>query len=94
MRSTFWNRIEIEYYDDDDNCIERQNFTNVTEIVPFFLDCTRGAPFSFAFAGDTEEDTDYDIRPTLLDLINCSKQWEEVEIQLLSTELVRVVFRS
>ena len=91
MRSTFWNRIEIEWYDDSGVGLKQQDAANVTEIVPFFLDCTRGAPFSVAFCtrgGYTEEDTDYDILPTLVDLINCSEQWEEVSIKLLSTHLV------
>ena len=91
MRSTFWKRIEIEWCHDNGDSLDEQGMANVAEIVPFFLDCTRGAPFSFTFCAEgcyAEEDIDYDIRPTLVDLINCSEQWEEVSIQLLTTEIV------
>ena len=87
MRSTFWNRIGIEWYD---GRLKQQDTANVTEIVHVFPDCTRGAPFSYAFCMEgycTGDDTDYD---TLADLINCSEQWEEWEeasTNLLSTEL-------
>jgi hypothetical protein len=91
MQSTFWNKIEIEWYDNSGVGLKEQDAANVTEIVHFFLDCTHGAPFSFAFCMRgcyAEEDIDYNILPTLVDLINCSEQWEEVSIKLLSTDLV------
>ena len=84
MRSTFWNRIGIEWYD---GRLKQQDTANVTEIVHVFPDCTRGALFSYAFCMEgycTGDDTDYD---TLVDLINCSEQWEVASINLLSTEL-------
>lgn len=58
------------------------------EIVAFFLDRTRGVPFSFAFCkkrGYPEKD--YYIRPILKDLLVHSEQWDEVSIELLSTDL-------
>jgi hypothetical protein len=91
MRSTFWNRIEIEWRDDDDIFLELQVANNVTEIVHFFLDCTRGAPFSFKLCPTgccPEGETHYNNRLTLVALINCSEQWEDVFIQLYTTELV------
>ena len=91
MRSTFWNQIEIEWHDDSDICLEQQDANNVTEIVHFFLDCTGGVPFSFQLCPTgcrPEEETHYNSHPTLVALINCSEQWENVYIQLYTTELV------
>jgi hypothetical protein len=88
MRSTFWHRIEIErlmYYFDRGR---GGSAMHMKEIVAFFLDCTRGAPFSFAFCkkrGYPEKD--YYIRPILKDLLVHSEQWDKVSIELLSTDL-------
>ena len=53
MRSTFWNRIRIEWYD---GRLKQQDTANVTEILHVFSDCTRGAPFSFAFCSEQWEE--------------------------------------
>ena len=91
MRSTFWNSIEIEWHDEFDICLKQQDADNVTEIVHFFLDCTGGVPFSFQLCTTgchPENETHYNSHPTLVALINCSEQWQNVYIQLYTTELV------
>ena len=89
MRSTFWNRIEIEWHDDYGPLMPEQ-FATVQEIVAFFLDCARGAPFSLAFGVESKGECDIDsdnIRPTFMELLNHSEQWEELSIHLSPTEL-------
>ena len=86
MKSTFWDRIEIKMSQDDD----LQQPDHLDEIVPFFLECTRGGPFSFTLCineGYPEAES-YDIRPVLVDLINHSAHWEEASIHLSSIDLV------
>ena len=50
------------------------------EILSFFLDCTRGAPFSFTFGDFTKNF--HGVRSMLMHLIEYSAQWEEVSVQL------------
>ena len=85
MRSTFWNRIEIEWY--NYGPLEPEQFTKrIEEIVAFFLDRTCGAPFSFKFC--MKRRYTCDVRPILMRLIVHSEQWEEVSIYLHPYELV------
>jgi hypothetical protein len=89
MRSTFWNRIEIELWHDN---YSGQEESPKSEIVAFFLDCTRGAPFSFSFQsvrrdGCLKQDP-YNIPlAILMHLLVHSDQWNEVSFQLLSSEV-------
>ena len=59
-------------------------------MVAFFLDCTRGAPFSFSFGVESKGDYFIDsnnIRPTLVELLKHSEQWEGLSIHLSPAEL-------
>ncbi|KAF8347423.1 hypothetical protein F5887DRAFT_955754 [Amanita rubescens] len=74
MRSTFWSNVEIEMRIGD----SWGSFDRMYEIVNFFFDCTRGAPFSFTFSMDILGD----VRSMLRHFIEHSAQWEEVSVQL------------
>ena len=92
MRSTFWRKIEID---------RRYNPflgltpspKRITTIVTFFLNRTQGAPFSFSFfhPHGYEEYEKKHMRGILKDLLDCSRQWEEVSIpvQLEDLNLLR-----
>jgi hypothetical protein len=86
---TFWNRIEIELWHDD---YSGQEESPESEIVAFFLDCTRGAPFSFSIRSVKRDsrlkEHPYNIPLAILAcLIVHSNQWKEVSFQLLSSEV-------
>jgi hypothetical protein len=89
MRSTFWNRIDIELWHDDYSGEEE---SRESEIVAFFLDRTRGAPFSFSFGTIRRnlhaEQEPYNIPLAILArLVVHSEQWKEVFFELSSSEV-------
>ena len=89
MQSTFWNRIEIHLCHDD---YSRQKESPESEIVAFFLECTRGAPFSFSFQSSWRRSRlKHDPYKIPLAILACllvhSEQWEKVSFQLLSSEV-------
>jgi hypothetical protein len=92
MRSTFWNRIEIELRHDDYAGHSGREESRESEMVAFFLDCTRGAPFSFSFRsverhGHLKQDP-YNIPLAILAcLLVHSDQWKAVSFELLSSEV-------
>ena len=100
MQRNFWNELVIESPEDEwedsasdtpsssDEVLEDsdmgQNPSHTIAILSFFLDITRGAPFSFTFYGSepyTEEDTPY-VHPIFSKLLDHSVQWENVTMQL------------
>ena len=88
MRSTFWNRIEIEddcpnFWGDDDYIEDQEDiyYFYLHETIGFFLDCTDGGPFSFTFCMESayREQNTYD---GFMLLLQYSDQWEEASIRL------------
>jgi hypothetical protein len=83
MRSTFWRKIEIEWkfrYNDNPRFVKT--------ILAFFLNRTQGAPFSISlFRREYDYPEKKDMRWILKDLLDHSRQWEEVFIRLKSTDV-------
>ena len=90
MRSTFWNKIEIEHYDSSHKNFGQKELLakRTEEIAAFFLDSSGEAPFSFAFHIKDYyfSDESYYIRPALKNLLVHSEQWVEVSMTLRSSE--------
>jgi hypothetical protein len=80
MRSTFWNKIVIEETYDG----FQSKSGKVQQILAFFIDCTHGEPFSFAFCMERRFDH---LRPVLADLYAHSEQWEEASFRMWSHDL-------
>jgi hypothetical protein len=78
MGSTFWKKIEIDW----DNFPRRIRFSErVKAILAFFLDHTQGAPFSFSLFREGDYPEKKHLRWILKDLVDHSRQWEEVFIR-------------
>ena len=106
MQPYFWNELVIEspeaQWEDsasntpsssdevlDDSDIE-QDPVRTMAILSFFLDITRGAPFSFTLYGNepyTKEDASY-VHPIFSKLLDHSVQWENVTMQLRQPEFL------
>ena len=104
MQLYFWNELIIEspeaQWEDSasnipsssDEVLEDsdigQNPARTMAILSFFLDTTRGAPFSFTLYGKepyTKEDATY-VRPIFEKLLHHSVQWQNVTMQLRQPE--------
>ena len=91
MRSTFWKKIEIDwlynYRLSPPSLMTSPE--RVSTILAFFLNRAQGAPFSFSFfhlnyyKGQDQEQ----MRRILKDLLDYSRQWEEVSMRLLLADL-------
>ena len=79
MRSTFWKKIEIDW---EHNFLRLPRFSERLKVIlAFFLNRTQGAPFSFSlFREDYYPDKKH-VRWILKDLLDHSRQWEEVFIR-------------
>ena len=86
IRSTFWNRIEIEFDRQDQTYVKEDYFFHLQGIISFFLDCTDGAPFSFTFCMENCADQ-YGADLIFKLLLEHSEQWEEPSIRLWASEL-------
>jgi hypothetical protein len=83
MRSTFWRSIEIDwYYNVEDNLRIIRLCKRVKMILPFFLNRTQGAPFSFSLFRTLGYPDEKNVRWILKDLLDHSRQWEEAFIRL------------
>ena len=74
MRLAFWKKIEIDW-------VHRS--LRLKAILAFFLDRTQGAPgpFSFPLFQEGECPEKKHVRWILKDLLDHSRQWEEVSIR-------------
>jgi hypothetical protein len=91
MLPYFWNEIEIEWREDDD---EDDDYEHVATMLTFFLDTIRGAPFSFTlwtFRRDDGSQKNASSRQLILGkLLDHSEQWEEVSMQLNDLEFAMI----
>ena len=80
MRSTFWKNIEIEW---EHNFRRPLRFSERRrEILAFFLSRTQGAPFSFSLFREGSHPRKTHVQWILKDLVDHSRQWEEVFIRM------------
>jgi hypothetical protein len=81
----FWNEIEIQsqYHNGD------QDFVHIMQMLSFFLDAVRGAPFSFTFYMVENTGEDRSLAPDILwRLSKHSEQWENVSMRLQESEFI------
>ena len=79
MRSTFWKKIEIDW---EHNLLSLIQFSqSLKAILAFFLNRTQGAPFSFSLFREGDYPDKKHVRWILKDLLDHSRQWEEVFIR-------------
>lgn len=89
MQPCFWNKVEIEdpknrftYCEDK---VRTVDLSRTMAILDFFLDTTRGAPFSFTLSDSWPVQSAY-VRPVLLKLLHHSMQWKDISMQLRHSE--------
>ena len=87
MRSIFWKKLEIEW---DHNFLRPIRFSeHLKAILAYFLNRTQGGPFSFSlFREGGYVDKDH-ARWIIKDLLDHSRQWEEVFIRIFDPNLLR-----
>ena len=79
MRSTFWKKIEIDW---EPSFLRLIRFSErLKAILAFFLHRTQGAPFSFSLFREGGYPDKKHVRWILKDLLDHSRQWEEVFIR-------------
>ncbi|KAF8331551.1 hypothetical protein F5887DRAFT_1286904 [Amanita rubescens] len=95
MQPYFWSEVEIEKPQAHNGGKKRLHVARTMEILTFFLDMTRGAPFSFTlFALQLEplikKNVPY-VQTVLSKFLNYSAQWKNVvmEVQLSQLALLR-----
>ena len=87
MRSTFWTKIEIDwYYDAKDNLHIIRLCKRIKMTLPFFLSRTQGAPFSFSLFRTIGYPDKKSVRWILKDLLDHSRQWGEALIRLRTAD--------
>jgi hypothetical protein len=80
MRSTFWEKIEIDW---EHNFRRPLRFSERRRaILAFFLSRTQGAPFSFSLFREGSHPKKTHVQWILKDLVDHSRQWEEVFIRM------------
>lgn len=85
MWPSFWNEIEIksQYHNGD------RDFAHIMQMLAFFLDAVRGAPFSFTFHMVENTGEDRSLAPDILwRLLKHSEQWENVSMRLQESEFI------
>ena len=79
MRSIFWKKIEIDW---EHNFLRLIRFSErLKAILAFFLNRTQGAPFSFSLFREGGYPDKKHMRWIIKDLLDHSRQWEEVFIR-------------
>ena len=79
MRSTFWKKIEIDW---EPNFLRLIRFSErLKAILAFFLHRTQGKPFSFSLFREGGYPDKKHVRWILKDLLDHSRQWEDVCIR-------------
>ena len=80
MRSTFWKKIEIEW---EPSFLRLFRFSKCLKpMLAFFLNRTQGAPFSFSLFRECGYPDKQHVRWIIKDLLDHSRQWEEVFIRV------------